>query len=421
MNTLLKNVNVIPMQREVVLRSRDVLIENGRITWIGHDSDPQLTSPSGGRRRPVLDCSGKYLLPGLFDMHVHIASSDMFNLFLANGVTAVRNMWGFPRILEWAHEVETGKRIGPSIYSTSALIDGLESWVGAEIVKTTEEAEAAFRRAFAQGYRQIKTYPDIPREAYFRLASLARQYNLQVVGHANRNLSIDELIASGYHTLEHASILPTAGEDVIKVARAGMWNVPTMVVVRAIGDYGRDHKPLSECPYYAYVNANERRDWQGIIDVMRQAGRFSRFNAGECVDRVRLFLEYSDRLLMGTDNGNPGVVAGFSLLDELESSVSDFALSAYQVLRMATFNCAEYFGIADRTGSVQEGKDADLLLLDANPLEDISNVRKLSAVIKKGVIYERPKLDAMLEGVRNMKVEDIEFVGDNAINPPDKR
>jgi imidazolonepropionase-like amidohydrolase len=413
MSTLLKNVSIIPMHREIVLKERDILIENGRITRIERCLD------SAGAA--VLDCTGKYIMPGLFDMHVHIASSDMFNLFLANGVTSVRNMWGFPRIQEWAQEVEAGTRVGPSIYSTSALIDGQENWVGAEIVKTQEEAEADVRRAFAQGYKQIKTYPDIPRDAYFRLAALARQFGLQVVGHANRNVTTDELIASGYHTLEHASILPTTCEDVVRVAKAGLWNVPTTVIVKALADYCKDGKPLSDCPYYAYVNENERRDWQGLVDSMSQSPRIKAFDVEEILGRVRLFLEYSDRLLTGTDNGNPGVVAGFSLLDELEDNVRDFALTPYQVLRMATFACAEYFEIAHSVGSVQEGRQADLLLLDANPLENISNVRRLSAVVKAGVVYARPRLDAMLEEVRSMKVEDIEFVGDNTINAPEKR
>jgi imidazolonepropionase-like amidohydrolase len=144
-------------------------------------------------------------------------------------------------------------------------------------------------------------------------------------------------------------------------------------------------------------------------------------DVGAVVERARLFLEYSDRTLMGTDNANPGVVAGFSLLDEMESSITDFDLSPYQALRKATLTCAEYFGVEGRTGSVEEGKDADLLLLDANPLENISHIRKLSAVIKKGVLYERSRLDAMLAEVRSMKVEDIEFVGENVINPPEKR
>ena len=132
-------------------------------------------------------------------------------------------------------------------------------------------------------------------------------------------------------------------------------------------------------------------------------------------------MEYSDRVLVGTDNGNPGVVAGFSLLDELEYNVRDFDLSPYQVLRMATVNPADYLGISSRAGSVEEGKNADLILLDENPLENVSNVRKLKAVIKKGVVFNRVKLDAMLEEVRSMKVADIEFVGENVINAPEKR
>ena len=413
MSTLLKNVHVLPMQREIVLKERDVLIESGRIMRIGQNLDIPGATPFDG--------SGKYLLPGFFDMHAHIISTDMFPLFLVNGVTSVRNLWGFPRILEWAQEVERGERVGPSIYSTSALVDGVETWVGAEIVKTPEEAEAAVRRALAQGYRQIKTYPDIPREAYFRIMALARQYGLQVVGHANRNVRIDELIASGYHTIEHASVLPANDDEVIKLALAGVWHVPTTVIVRALREYGRDGKPLSDCPYYAYVNANERKDWQGIIDTMKAIPRFKDFDDEAAVRRSRLFAETSECVLVGTDQANPGVVAGFSYLDELVLMVRDLGLTPYQVLQKATVRAAEYLEIADRVGSVEEGKQSDLLLVDANPLEDIANGRKLSAVIKAGVMYERSRLDAMLEEVRSMQVADIEFVGENTINPVEKR
>jgi len=242
-----------------------------------------------------------------------------------------------------------------------------------------------------------------------------------VVGHANRNVTTDELIASGYHTIEHASILPANDEEVIQLARAGVWHVPTTVIVRALEKYGRSGKPLSECPYYAYVNANERKDWQGIIDTMREIPRFKNFDDEAAVRRARLFAETSDRVLVGTDQANPGVVAGFSFLDELELLVRDLGLTPYQVLQMATLRAAEYLEIADRVGTVEEGRQADLLLLDANPLEDIANVRKLSAVIKAGVVYDRARLNTMLEEVRSMKVEDIEFVGQNTINPVEKR
>jgi adenine deaminase len=200
-----------------------------------------------------------------------------------------------------------------------------------------------------------------------------------------------------------------------------VWHVPTTVIVRALREYGCNGKPLSECPYYAYVNAKEREDWQGIIDTLKEIPRFKNFDDEAAVKRARLFAETSDRVLVGTDQANPGVVAGFSFLDELELMVRDLGLTPYEVLQRASVLAAEYLEIAGRVGTVEEGKQADLLLVDANPLEDISNVRQLSAVIKAGVVYDRSRLDALLEQVRSMKVDDIEFVGQNAVNPLEKR
>lgn len=250
MKLLLKNANIIPMNKEIVQEKHDLLIEQNKIVLIEQGID----TPDA----QVLDCSGLFVMPGLWDMHTHTAYSDCFDLFLANGVTSVRNMWGNPRILEWRDEINAGKRSGPTIYSTSTLIDGVEAWVGSEVVKTPEEAEKAVLKAMDEGYTQIKTYPSIPREAFFRLMEIANENNLQVVGHANHYVTTDELIELGYYCIEHASILPKTEEEVLKVAKSGMWNVPTLVIVWALHNHAIEGNKLSDAPYYEYVNEKER-------------------------------------------------------------------------------------------------------------------------------------------------------------------
>jgi len=399
---LLRNGNIISMAVHAVPEKCDIVIENGQIAAISRN-----ISAEG---KVSIDCTGKYLIPGLFDMHAHAIFSDMNETFLANGITSVRNMWGFPRIQEWMQEIERGERNGPTIYSTGPLMDGKEFWPGCVVVSTPAEAEKAVRDTVEAGYRQVKTYPDIPREAFIRLMETAAKLGIRVVGHANRNVSTRELVDLGYYCVEHASLLPKNEEEVIMLAESGVWNCPTLVVIKSIKDYLQEGKPFGEAACFQKLSQKTKNYWEEEKAFLAKIPRMKEMNVDEIFGMGRLFARHSDNILAGSDAMTMGVAAGFSLLEELELMVAILGLSPYQALRSATAKAAEHLGIDRNTGTLEAGKDADVLVLEADPLADISNVRKLETVIRKGKLLERAELDRMLERTRTTPIEEVEAV-----------
>lgn len=409
MALLLKNGRVLTMADGESAHELDVLIEGRRISRV----EPGI-EPDGAT---VVDCRGKTLIPGLWDMHAHLISSDMFGLFLANGVTGVRNMWGNRRILEWAHEVESGDRIGPSIHTTSPLMDGVEAWAGAVVVTTPDEAERAVLDAFGDGYPWLKTYPSIPRAAFIRLMELAREHGVKVVGHGNANVTTDELVELGYHSIEHATMLPKSDAEVLRMAESGMWFAPTLIIVRRLWELAVRGDDVTQVPHYEYVNAREREDWDGITKALKAMPRMQQLDLEATIGRARLFAQRSDNVLLGTDQTNPGVVTGFSIHDELELLVSDLGFSPYRAVAAGTVHAARHLGISDRAGTIEAGNAADLLVLEGDPLADITNTTKIASVVKAGRHYDRGALDRMLEQVLATPVEEIEFALVNELQP----
>jgi imidazolonepropionase-like amidohydrolase len=409
MALLLKNGRVLTMADGASAHELDVLIEGPRIARVGPGMEP-----SGAT---VVDCSGKTLIPGLWDMHAHIISSEMFGLFLANGVTGVRNMWGNHRILEWADEVASGGRIGPSIHTTSPLMDGVEAWAGAVVVTTPEEAERAVLDAVGDGYRWLKTYPSIPRAGFIRLMELAREHGVKVVGHGNSDVTTYELVELGYHSIEHATMLPKSDDEVVRMADAGMWFAPTLIIVHRLWELAVRGDDVTQVPHYEYVNAREREDWDGITKALKTMPRMQQLDLEATIGRARLFAERSANVLLGTDQTNPGVVTGFSIHDELELLVSDLGFSPYRALEAGTVHAARHLGISDTAGTVETDKAADLVVLDGDPLENITNTRKIAAVVKAGCHHDRGALDRLLEEVLATPVEEIEFALVNELQP----
>jgi imidazolonepropionase-like amidohydrolase len=331
----------------------------------------------------------------------------MIELLLANGVTSVRNMWGFPQTLAWKQEIDAGLKAGPRIYSTGPLTDGETYWKGSEIVTTPEEAEKSVVKVIADGYDYVKTYPSIPRDAFIKLMQTATEKGIKVIGHGNNFVTTDELIELGYYSIEHTGCLPKTDEEVLKTAHAGMWFCPTQAVMWTIHDYVTNDGDFSKLPYYEYVNALDRKAWDEITVWRKESPKRRKWDLPEAIRLAKLFIDNSDNVLLGSDTPNPGVIAGFSIHDELELMIRDFGLTPYQVLRTGTVNAARSLGILEHTGTVEVGKDADLLILSGNPLVYISHTRDLSAVIKAGQYYDRVALDAMLAAVLQLKPEEI--------------
>jgi hypothetical protein len=405
------NVSVIPMDRERILSRQTVIVENGVITRVGDAS--RVRVPAGAA---TIDGAGKYLVPGLVDLHVHLASNPpdeqrtILKLFVANGVTTVLNMRGVPQILELRSAVASGSVFGPRIYSVGP-------YVNEPFVTTPDEVERAVVAQKAAGYDFVKLHGDLSREAYARLNAVARREGIRVIGHAPRNLGVQAMFEERQYALAHAeeflydernrstdSSLPYVEARIPALARATadtrIWLMPNLTAYKMIATMVHDLDGVLARPEMRYLPGTVQTGWgpatnpyTNRISPSRYEPMMRRYRLLEAL--VREFHARGVRLLVGTDAMNTGVVPGFSTHDELADLVRA-GLTPYQALRAATANAAEFLGEGKR-GTIAAGQEADLVLLDANPLVEIEYSRRIAGIMLRGAWLPRAELDALLE------------------------
>ena len=394
------------MKTDEILYKVDLLIDGGKIAAIGRHLPEEDAS--------VILCTGKFLIPGLFDAHCHMDSSEMGQLFIANGITSIRSLNGNSRHLEWADEIEAGSRIGPYIYSSGAVYDGvvLETHKTNKCITTADEAEQAVRDTIESSFRWVKTYPAVKPEILEHLMKTANRSGIKVCGHMSYHVDVKVLADWGYFSCEHTSSLPRHPADIEYIARSGMWFCPTQVVCETLPDYVWNGKQLEDLEFYEYVPKNRRDMWternKGIIQSYKNRGLKPDINV--IIARGKKFMEFSDRYMAGSDTCYPGMIAGFSLHDELGRLVNLYGRTNYEALRAATVNPALHIGIEGSKGILAAGMDADIVILNGNPLADINNTRKIEAVLQNGKLYNRASLDTMLNHVMNMKPNELEII-----------
>ena len=390
----------------------------------------------------VIDGRGKYLIPGLWDMHVHSAFGDWFPcgrdiilpLFIANGVTGVRDMGGdIPVLFAWREQIGEGKIIGPRMIVSGPMLDGYLAdgkslrFPSSVAVTTPESAVAAVYSLKAQGVDFIKVQSEISHDAYLSAAAEAHKQGLPIVGHVPTKVRLAETIAAGQKSIEHLMGIfegCSAEEDkfisgqgdlklmlstydqqrcdalIALLAKTQTWQVPTLAWQR--GGTFLDQRDLKHQPLDKYVPAYWRDvTWHRFTDEMMP---------DLLHDPLALRQEYFARnlrmvgamhragvpFLAGTDTA-PGVyiMPGFSLHDELANFV-EAGFTPIESLQTATSNPAKFLGIESTFGSIEAGKTADLVLLDANPLDDIRNTTKINCVIANGRFFDRAILDQIL-------------------------
>ena len=407
MKTLFKRANVLSMRSEEISYFNDVLVENGKITETGKDlliNDAR-----------IIDCSGKFLMPSLFDAHAHLTTSEMSELFIANGITSIRHLSGGARVMELDKKIRNKEAIGPYLYASGPIYDGAgaqEKPESHQYIDSLEDAEKAVYDTIQDRYLWVKTYPSIEPEHLKRLMETANSCGIKVCGHMSYLVDAKTLRDWGYHCCEHSSSLPRHSADIEYLAKSGMWFCPTQVVCETLPDYVWNGKKLSDLEHYEYVPQVVKDFWeeknQSIIEGYKK--RDLRPDINVIINRGRKFLEFSDRYLAGSDTLYPGMIAGFSLHEELYKLVSLYGCSNYESLKAATVNPAVYMGLQDQKGKIKKGMDADLLLLNKNPLADIRHTQTIEAVMQDGKLFERTDLDDMLAKVRHMKDEEVEFL-----------
>ena len=414
------NVNVISMspdQKRRVQKRQRVVVRDGEILAIGRAR--RVAVPEGAT---IIDGNRGYLLPGLVDMHAHgedievipegFSEEELFRFYLANGVTAVYDPWGFDSVFRWRRDVERGRILGPRLYfSSPGVNDGNHS--------SADEVEESVRRWARRGYQAIKTHSPITRDKFERLHAVARELGLPVIGHALRpGFPLQDTLDEGQRMLAHVEeILSTTvpfnqpqshASDLegplAAIVAAGTWVTTTVgtydIIVKTVADDTFD--ALFERPEMRYLPPSVHQIWrqQNLYrrpDFLQDPAFWARllevkkYIVKELESRGAL-----DRLLFGTDSGIPLLIPGFGIHDELRVLV-DSGLTPWQALSTATYNPAVFLDEVDRFGSVEVGKRADLLLVAQNPLKKIANLEKVSGVMVAGRWLTRAELDANLE------------------------
>ncbi|MFN0180202.1 MAG: amidohydrolase family protein [Gemmatimonadales bacterium] len=415
--------------------NQTILIAGNRIRAIG----PTGTVAVPPRMR-VLDAAGKFVIPGLWDMHVHPVRHDLdFPMEIANGVTGVRDMggstqypppgnWGiqFDSLRAWRSAIRSGAMVGPRIIAGGVALDGPKPyWPQTLALQTPAEARRVVDSLRAAGVDFIKVYGLLPKDILQAIAERARATGIPFAGHLSSSVTLEEAAALGQRSVEHANAFDASSFDpAVSAARrpmkellatfdstrldqatkalasTQMWSDPTLVALRSLtlplDSVGSDTARLA-----AYTPPRIRKVWSDRLAGMVQAE-----TAPDWAHRLRLW-EHAVRaagrsgvkLLVGSDAWNPYVMPGFGLHREMELLALQ-GISPLTVLRSATLGATEYLGLTDSLGTVAPGKLADLVLLDADPLREITNVRRVHAVIADGRLLVRRDLDTLLARAR---------------------
>lgn len=417
-------VTVIPMtDGSTVLPDQTVLIRGGRIAAVGPRR--QIEIPAGAQ---AVDGRGRFLMPGLADMHVHleyIENPNVLKLFVANGVTSVRSMDGRPYILDWRQRVASGDLIGPHIVTAGPIIDGSPPARDDNLaVADAAAARAAVADQAGLGYDFIKLYSNLSPENYGAAVAEARQRGMRVAGHVPRGVPLDTVIASQW-SIEHLGDFaaavsahggkPTPGWarralaapldqgrlDALarQLAEARVWVVPTAIQQdRWLAPPAEVERWLLE-PSIRNLPAPVLGQWRGSIQ--RFSGRLDADDWAllEGARRNRLAVirglhRAGVPLATGSDTPNPFVAMGASVPLELANFVAA-GLSPLEALQAATISAARMLGLETEQGTVEVGKRADLLLLAQNPLEDVSRVANPSGVALRGRWFDAEELKAL--------------------------
>lgn len=443
---VIKHVTVIDATGALAKPDQTVVVTGDRITAIGRSEE--MRAPNNAQ---TVDATGKFLIPGLWDMHIHPIDKEYLPLFLANGVTGVRVMWGQPAHQEWRKAIEAGQMPGPRMVIASPIVDGPRPyWFGSISVTSETQARQAVGDMKRQGADFVKVYQNLPREFYFAIAEEAKKQGIPFEGHVPIAVSAEEASNAGQKSFEHlVGILPacsTRSDELLKAQQAdlaqdlvgsgrpkfwgphvkqtrqmmldtyspekasglfallkrnGTWQCPTLTLLHMFA-YGDDPAVRND-PRMKYLPRRMRASWDpSKVDGEHTPEDFA-FGKREFqkdLEAVGAMQRAGVGILAGTDTANPLCYPGFSLHEELQYLVKS-GLTPMQALQTATLNPARFFDKEKDLGTVEQGKIADLVLLNANPLEDIENTTKIAAVVQGGKLYPRSSLDEMLSDVES--------------------
>ncbi len=428
---VIRNVNLLTMtdRGDKILKNHSVVIEGSKIIKIAPDS-----LLSGVDDALVINGECKYLLPGLIDAHVHIWDEAELSAYLAFGVTTVRNASGMPFHLEFSEKIENDHLQGPRLLTTGPILNGQgpNTQVNHQIINNAGEARQAVREQYEQGYRHLKVYSNLSREAYEAVLSESRKLGMTIMGHTPEgvrtqgipfskpfHIEFTELLDDGFVSIEHMESIVWHGLydelDEVKtrqlareIASSSTAVTPTLIahrnlvlVAQSQGQYLK--RPGVELlnPYISAFEKESYEYWSNQAPGTRKDYDTFYLRA------TRIFQEEGVTLLTGTDSGIFTNIPGQSLVEELKLFVKA-GLTPYQALKASTVNPAQVLGIGDKTGRIKVGYTADLILVDGDPTKDIAKLDSLSGVVVRGKWYNARKISKLEQQASNTSYERTE-------------
>ncbi|MEQ9593566.1 MAG: amidohydrolase family protein [Cyclobacteriaceae bacterium] len=419
-----KAVNVIPMDSETVLPNQDVVVSGGQVIALGESGTVEFSQEAS-----VIDASGKYLMPGLAEMHAHVPPVDdmepmkeVLSLFLANGITTIRGMLGHPKHLELRAQINSGEVLGPHFYTTGPSFNG-------STVKTAEEGAQRVRDQKQAGYDYLKLHPGLTPETFGAVATTANEVGIPFVGHVSFAVGIDRAIDAGYSSIDHLDgFVEALVPNIEKVGEEGnglfgifssemadtsrmpmiiqrlhdnnIWMVPT----QALAERWMSPVPAEDflqAPEMKYMDQTTLDNWRARKNELLTDPRFDAEKVLRFIELRRKMIYECQRngvgLLLGSDGPQIFNVPGFSVHHELKYLV-DSGLTPFEALQSGTVNVAKYLG-KENTGVVKIGAVSDLVLLNANPLEDIQNSTKIEGVMLGTNYLSKEDIASMLKGL----------------------
>lgn len=415
----------------------DVAISIGGDRIVDIVPSAKLRAPKTAR---VIDATGKFVIPGLWDMHVHTIFGDwlpkdekiILPLFVTNGVTGVRDMGGdLDQLKTWRTQIASGKLLGPRMVISGPMLDGpVPRFPSSAPVKDAADGKKIVDDLQKAGVDFIKIQSLIPRDGYFAAADEAKKLGIPFVGHVPDAVRATEASNAGQRSIEHLTGIfeacSTVENQLMKgpkgpgkfvetydparakvlialLAKNQTWQVPTLVWEH--GQWLIDESDFLRDPLTKYAPAAWKdRTWPMFTkDILKDMDTDplpvrERFTQME-LEIVKQMHQAGILFLAGTDTAaGVHVFPGFSLHEELAYFVKA-GFTPLEALQTATQNPAQFFGKTAEMGSVERGKNADLVVLNANPLDDIHNTQKIQAVVLAGKYFSRRQLDDLLRGV----------------------
>jgi len=428
----LEHIAIINVENGKVSENQTVLIEANTIKSISSQAIPD-------GKNTVYDCTGKFLIPGLWDMHIHDAGDDSSNrneyvpLFLVNGITGIRDMWGEEEMLKLKSDIASGKFMGPRMVIGSPIIDGVNPFFRGSLSAVTEKQGRQYVDSLSMaGYDFIKIYSLVREPVYLAIAEECKKKGIPLEGHLPSEIGLEEALDAGQRSFEHNfninRYLTGKEPDIVKWAhhyldtvqstRNGEFMVKTEPLHISEKDFhvsqevlnkmiknrvavvptltlaqGRSQPPdlmAKQTKGLEYLSFGFVNYWMHQSPILPQE-LVQSFGAA-----AKFLMNKGVLILAGTDVNNPFCVPGFGLQQEL-INLHEAGLTNLQVLQAATLNPAKFLYKENELGTVTVGKLADLLVLEANPLTDISNTQQIAAVIVNGKYLSKDELKKMLD------------------------